>query len=339
MQRNELEMLSVQADQTVFPIANTADTSLHMDGELKDTLSEPNEEILFYAEKEEINPKENSGFGYGVMPDNVCLYMKDIGAYSVLTHEEEIELCKRIQMGDTVAKNRLIESNLRLVVSIAKRYVGYGLPLLDLIQEGNLGLLKTVSLFDYTRGYKFSTYATWWIRQAITRFISNSCRNIRIPSHMVEEINKMKKTKKKLMTELARDPSNKELADEMGVNEEKVLKLAMYSIEIISMETKIGDEQKSIIADFIADERVDSPEDHAIKNAMAHCLDECMSRLTKKEREVLCYRFGLNGNPPMTLKEVGTIFHLTKERIRQIEKTSLEKLKSPITSQELREYL
>lgn len=345
MQRSNLKSLSVQEEQIGFPKEHMTDTSFSAEGEPEsgmksewDTLIEPDEEILLSTEAEEADQEDNSGF-YGVMPDNIHLYLQEIGAYSVLSYEEEIELCKQIQMGDAAAKSRLAESNLRLVVSIAKRYVGYGLPLLDLIQEGNLGLLKAVRLYDYTRGFKFSTYATWWIRQAITRSISDSGRNIRIPVHVVEQINKMKRARKNLTTELARNPSYKELADEMGVDEEKVLKMIMYSIEPISIDTKIGEDKESTLADFIADETADSLEEQAIESALARCLDECMSRLTEKERTVLCYRFGLGEEPPMTLEEVGVIFHVTRERIRQIEAAALRRLKSPTHSQALRDFL
>lgn len=343
MQRNDTELLSTQIE-----VLNThlTGTLSNQEGQLEfgmeyewDTQIVSKDENLSSDEEEEIYLEDGLDVNASIMPDNVRLYLKEIGEYPLLTTEEEIELCKRIQRGDVAAKNRLAESNLRLVVSIAKRYVGYGLPLLDLIQEGNIGLLKAVRMFDYTLGFKFSTYATWWIRQAITRSISDTGRSIRIPVHMTEQINHMKKAKMKLIAELSRDPSVKELADDMDLNEEKVRKIMTYSMEPASIDMRIGEEQDTTLSELIADENADSPEQQAIKNALTRCVEECMFRLTEKERGVLCYRFGLGRNQPMTLEEVGAIFHVTRERIRQIEAMALRKLKNPAYSRALHEFL
>lgn len=273
-----------------------------------------------------------------LVPDSVRQYLREIGNYPILSPEEEIEICKRMQLGDDSARVLLAESNLRLVVSIAKRYVGYGLPLLDLIQDGNLGLLKAVKLFDYTRGYKFSTYATWWIRQSITRSIADSGRIIRLPVHMYEQINKIKKAQRMLVSTLNHEPTVKELADVLKMPEDKLLQIMSYSTEPTSLDVPIGEEQDSHIGDFIADE-APSPEDEALKSSMKDCLAQSMSCLTQKERDVLRYRFGLDDNCPMTLEEVGQIYHVTRERIRQIEEKALRKLRNPIRSKALREYL
>lgn len=348
MQMNSEESLTAQVVQLENSNIHLADTFLNskvqLDPDIEhdwDALVGSDDEHLLYDEDETEKTEldNNSDPNTSIMPDNVHLYLKEIGKYSVLTAEEEIELCKRMQMGDVAAKNRMAESNLRLVVSIAKRYVGYGLPLLDLIQEGNMGLLKAVGMFDYTRGFKFSTYATWWIRQAITRSISDTGRSIRIPVHMTEQINHMLKAKKKLIAELSRDPSAKELADEMGIDEDKVLKIIMYSNEPVSIDTPVGEAQDSTLGDFIADEAADSPEQQAMKNELTRCLLESMTHLSEKEREVICYRFGLNGNRAMTLEEVGEIFHVTRERIRQIESSALRKLRNPVCSRALHEFL
>lgn len=272
------------------------------------------------------------------MPDSVRQYLKEIGSYPVLSPEEEIEVCKRMQLGDTSASTQLAESNLRLVVSIAKRYVGYGIPLLDLVQEGNLGLLKAVRLFDYTRGYKFSTYATWWIRQSITRSIADTGRIIRIPVHMFDQIMKIKKTKGTLLNALNREPTTAELANALEMEEDKLLQILEYSLEPTSLDIPIGEEQDSFIGDFIAD-TADSPEDEALKSSMKEYLSKSMSCLTERERDVLRYRFGLDGGYPMTLEEVGKIYHVTRERVRQIEAIAIRKLKSPSRSKGLREFL
>lgn len=273
-----------------------------------------------------------------LVPDSMRQYLKEIGNYPLLSPEEEIEVCKKIQLGDMSARTLLAESNLRLVVSIAKRYVGYGLPFLDLIQEGNIGLLKAVRLFDYTRGYKFSTYATWWISQSIARSIADSGRVIRLPVHMFEQINKIKKEKRTLVSTLNREPTVKELADALEMSEDKLFQIMKYSIEPLSLDVPIGDEQGSCIGDFIAD-RAPSPEEDALESSLKDCLAKSMSGLTQKERDVLRYRFGLGGGYPMTLDEVGQIYHLTRERIRQIESSALRKLRNSIRSKALREYL
>lgn len=298
------------------------------------------DDVIYDEDNEEVEKKDlvTQTEDETSMPDSIRQYLREIGAYSVLTPEEEIEVCKRIKMGDPTAHTLLAESNLRLVVSIAKRYDGYGLPLLDLIQEGNLGLLKAIRLFDYTKGYKFSTYATWWIRQSITRSIADSGRVIRLPVHMVEQLNKIKKAKHRLMGDLSREPTTQELAEELGMPEGKLLSIMESTLEPISLDIPIGEEQDTSFGDFVAD-KADSPEDEALKTAMVDCLNKNLSYLTEKERSILQYRFGLNGGTPMTLEEIGKIYHITRERVRQIESQALRKLKSPARSKTLREFL
>lgn len=306
--------------------------------EWQDDLIPLDEDEAMNIEKDDEMDSDYLSAVENLIPDSVRQYLKEIGNYPILNSEEEIEICKKIQLGDASARALLAESNLRLVVSIAKRYVGYGLPFLDLIQEGNLGLLKAVQLFDYTRGYKFSTYATWWIRQSITRSIADSGRVIRIPVHMFEQINKIKKAKRTLVSTLNREPTMKELADALKIPENKIFQIMRCSIEPISLDIPIGEDQETRIGDFIADE-APSPEDEVLDSSLKDCLSKSMAFLTQKERDVLRYRFGLDGGYPMTLEEVGQIYHVTRERIRQIESKALRKLKSPTRSKELREYL
>lgn len=302
-------------------------------------MTEYEDDIFILEEKAESDAKEHVEVEDNKIPDSVKQYLKEIGKYSVLRPEEEIELCKRIQEGDTAASTFLVESNLRLVVSIAKRYVGYGLPLLDLIQEGNIGLLKAVRLFDYTRGYKFSTYASWWIRQAISRSIADTGRVIRIPVHMMDQINRTRKIIRNLTVELAREPSIKEVADAMQMKEEDILKILGYSVEPASLSSPVGEESDSSLGDYIADNSNRSPEEEAMRQAMTECLNQSMSCLTDKERDIIRYRFGLDGNDAMTLDEVGKLFHVTRERIRQIESKALKKLRKPVRSRPLRDFL
>ncbi len=271
--------------------------------------------------------------------DPVKMYLKEIGKIPLLTADEEVDLAKRMEAGEIYAKRRLAETNLRLVVSIAKRYVGRGMQFLDLIQEGNLGLMKAVEKFDYTRGFKFSTYATWWIRQAITRAIADQARTIRIPVHMVETINKLVRIERQLIQELGRDPTNEEIAKEMGIDVEKVREVRKIAQEPVSLETPIGEEEDSHLGDFIEDETAVAPDEAANFTMLREQLDDILSTLNDRERKVLELRFGLTDGTPRTLEEVGKEFNVTRERIRQIEAKALRKLKHPSRSQKLRDFL
>ncbi len=271
--------------------------------------------------------------------DPVRMYLKEIGKVPLLSAEEEIELAKRMEQGDVEARKRLAEANLRLVVSIAKRYVGRGMLFLDLIQEGNLGLIKAVEKFDYSKGYKFSTYATWWIRQAITRAIADQARTIRIPVHMVETINKLIRVSRQLLQELGREPSPEEIAQEMDMPVDKVREILKISQEPVSLETPIGEEEDSHLGDFIQDENVPIPADAAAFTLLKEQLVEVLSTLTEREQKVLRLRFGLDDGRARTLEEVGKEFNVTRERIRQIEAKALRKLRHPSRSRKLKDYL
>ena len=271
--------------------------------------------------------------------DPVRMYLKEIGTVPLLSAEEEIRLAKRKAEGDVNAKERLIEANLRLVVSIAKRYVGRGMQFLDLIQEGNLGLIKAVEKFDYRKGYKFSTYATWWIRQAITRAIADQAKTIRVPVHMVETINKVVRARRTLTQELGREPSNKEIAEMLGEDEDRVTEIMSFSQDPVSMEAPVGDEDDSHLGDFVQDSNALSPEENAIAEMRNKQISLAMKDLTDREQEVITLRFGLDGNQPHTLEEVGQMFHVTRERIRQIEAKALRKLGAPSRKRMLRDFL
>ena len=271
--------------------------------------------------------------------DPVRMYLKEIGKVPLLSAEEEIELAKRMELGDQEAKKRLAEANLRLVVSIAKRYVGRGMLFLDLIQEGNLGLIKAVEKFDYRKGYKFSTYATWWIRQAITRAIADQARTIRIPVHMVETINKLIRVSRQLLQELGREPTPEEIAAEMNMPVERVREILKISQEPVSLETPIGEEEDSHLGDFIQDDNVPVPADAAAFTLLKEQLDEVLGTLTEREQKVLRLRFGLDDSRARTLEEVGKEFNVTRERIRQIEAKALRKLRHPSRSRKLKDYL
>lgn len=271
--------------------------------------------------------------------DPVKMYLKDIGKVPLLSAEEEIELAKRMEAGDEMAKKKLAESNLRLVVSIAKRYVGRGMLFLDLIQEGNLGLLKAVEKFDYRKGYKFSTYATWWIRQAITRAIADQARTIRIPVHMVETINKLIRVSRQLLQELGREPTPEEIAAEMNMPVDRVREILKISQEPVSLETPIGEEEDSHLGDFIQDDNVPVPADAAAFTLLKEQLEEVLGTLTEREQKVLTLRFGLEDGRARTLEEVGKEFNVTRERIRQIEAKALRKLRHPSRSRKLKDYL
>ncbi len=273
------------------------------------------------------------------LDDPVRMYLKEIGRVPLLTAEEEVELARRMEMGDKNAKGRLIEANLRLVVSIAKRYVGRGMQFLDLIQEGNMGLIKAVEKFDYRKGYKLSTYATWWIRQAITRAIADQARTIRIPVHMVETINKLIRTSRHLIQELGREPTPEEVADEMGITPDKVREILKIAQEPVSLETPIGEEEDSHLGDFIEDEDAPAPVEAASFMLLREQIEGVLDTLNEREQKVLRLRFGLDDGKARTLEEVGREFGVTRERIRQIEAKALRKLRHPQRSKRLKDYL
>lgn len=271
--------------------------------------------------------------------DPVRMYLKEIGKVPLLSSEEEIELAKRMELGDELARQRIAEANLRLVVSIAKKYLGRGMLFLDLIQEGNLGLIKAVEKFDYRRGYKFSTYATWWIRQSITRAIADQARTIRIPVHMVETINKVTKVSRQLVQELGREPQPEEIAKEMDLPVEKVREILKVAQEPVSLESPVGEEEDSHLGDFIQDDNIKAPADAASYMFLKEQLEEVMEALTDREQQVIRMRFGLDDGHPLTLEQVGKHFNVTRERIRQIEAKALRKLKHPSRSKKLKDYL
>ena len=273
------------------------------------------------------------------LTDPVRMYLKEIGRIPLLTREEEITLAQRVDNGERKAKAKLISSNLRLVVSIAKKYIGRGMSFLDLIQEGNKGLIRAVEKYDWTKGYKFSTYATWWIRQAITRAIADQARTIRIPVHMVETINKLIRTQRRLMQDLGREPSAEEIGSEMEIDPDRVREILKISQKTTSLETPIGDDDDSYLGDFIPDETQVSPYDATSKRLLKENVSEVLAALSDREARVLKMRFGLSGNRPMTLEEVGSKFGVTRERIRQIEAKALRKLKHPSRRKKLQDYL
>lgn len=280
-----------------------------------------------------------SSFPEGVEQDHVRMYLKEIGRVPLLTAEEEVELAKRIEEGDEEAKRRLAEANLRLVVSIAKRYVGRGMQFLDLIQEGNLGLIKAVEKFDFRKGFKFSTYATWWIRQAITRAIADQARTIRIPVHMVETINKLIRVSRQLLQELGREPTPEEIAEQMDLPVERVREIMKIAQEPVSLETPIGEEEDSHLGDFIEDQEAPAPAEAAAIYMLKEQLEDVLDTLTPREEKVLRLRFGLDDGRSRTLEEVGHEFGVTRERIRQIEAKALRKLRHPSRSKKLKDFL
>lgn len=319
-----------------------------------ETLEQNNVDILRITEEDDVDDEEillageedldvenlDLSIPDGIsIEDPVRMYLKEIGKVPLLSAEEEIELAKRMELGDQEAKKRLAEANLRLVVSIAKRYVGRGMLFLDLIQEGNLGLIKAVEKFDYRKGYKFSTYATWWIRQAITRAIADQARTIRIPVHMVETINKLIRVSRQLLQELGREPSPEEIAEEMNMPVDRVREIMKISQEPVSLETPIGEEEDSHLGDFIQDDNVPVPADAAAFTLLKEQLVEVLGTLTEREQKVLRLRFGLDDGRARTLEEVGREFNVTRERIRQIEAKALRKLRHPSRSRKLKDYL
>jgi RNA polymerase primary sigma factor len=302
--------------------------------------NEEDEEIDVSAEGEHEEVEIDLSIPEGVgIDDPVRMYLKEIGRVPLLSAEEEVELAKRMELGDEEAKRRLAEANLRLVVSIAKRYVGRGMLFLDLIQEGNLGLIKAVEKFDYRKGYKFSTYATWWIRQAITRAIADQARTIRIPVHMVETINKLIRVSRQLLQELGREPTPEEIATEMDISVERVREILKIAQEPVSLETPIGEEEDSHLGDFIEDEDAPAPAEAASFILLKEQLEEVLETLTHREEKVLRLRFGLDDGRARTLEEVGQEFGVTRERIRQIEAKALRKLRHPSRSRKLKDYL
>ena len=320
LEKNDIDVLQVVEDD---------DTDRHDDDiDMIEENSEEEPDLLDLSVPDSIN-----------IEDPVRMYLKEIGKVPLLTAEEEIELAKRMENGDEEAKKRLAEANLRLVVSIAKRYVGRGMLFLDLIQEGNLGLIKAVEKFDYNKGFKFSTYATWWIRQAITRAIADQARTIRIPVHMVETINKLVRVSRQLLQELGREPTPEEIAERMEIPVERVREILKISQEPVSLETPIGEEEDSHLGDFIQDDNVPVPADAAAFTLLREQLKEVLGTLTEREQKVLRLRFGLDDGRARTLEEVGKEFNVTRERIRQIEAKALRKLRHPSRSRKLKDYL
>ena len=308
---------------------------------LKDDFEdEPNEEDLKEVQDLKLDEISEDDTFEGInVDDPVRMYLREIGRIKLLTYEQELDLAKRILENDEEAKQELAEANLRLVVSIAKKYVGRGMLFLDLIQEGNMGLIKAVEKFDYTKGFKFSTYATWWIRQAITRAIADQARTIRIPVHMVETINKLIRTSRNLLQQLGREPTPEEIAKEMEISVEKVTEIQKIAQDPVSLETPIGEEEDSHLGDFIKDEDSPAPHDAASYTLLKEQLEEVMNTLTPREAKVLKLRFGLEDGKSRTLEEVGKEFNVTRERIRQIEAKALRKLRHPSRSKKLRDYM
>lgn len=334
---DSLEEISLDSDQIDEIYQNLEDMGIEITGDKDEDILLEKDEI---DKDDEEEVKEDLSVPKGInVDDPVRMYLKEIGKIPLLTGNEEIELAQRMEDGDEIAKKKLAEANLRLVVSIAKRYVGRGMLFLDLIQEGNLGLMKAVEKFDYKKGYKFSTYATWWIRQAITRAIADQARTIRIPVHMVETINKLVRVQRQLVQELGRDPSPEEIGEEMGLEVERVREIMKIAQEPVSLETPIGEEEDSHLGDFIPDDDVIAPADAATFTMLREQLIEVLDTLTPREQKVLRLRFGLDDGRARTLEEVGKEFEVTRERIRQIEAKALRKLRHPSRSKKLKDFL
>jgi RNA polymerase primary sigma factor len=312
---------------------------LHIVNDEEDILLEPEDEVFDDIETEHIDLEAIDLLEGVGTEDPVRMYLKEIGTVPLLTAEEEVALAKRKAAGDPVAKRRLIEANLRLVVSIAKRYTGRGMSFLDLVQEGNLGLIKGVEKFDYEKGYKLSTYATWWIRQSVTRALADQARTIRVPVHMVETINRMSKMQRKLTLELGYEPSTAELAKALNMSENKVLEIMQIAREPASLETPIGEEDDSNLGDFVADNNTITPEENIESVMLREHIDTLLQDLKDRERQVIILRFGLMDGHPRTLEEVGKEFNVTRERIRQIEAKALRKLRNPVRSKKIKDFL
>ncbi|MGI6072048.1 MAG: RNA polymerase sigma factor RpoD [Lachnospiraceae bacterium] len=327
-----IDFLSDRGIDVVRNFGDDSPTMLDFEDDIKSLEESEDEEIEEDVDLSEFENNIN-------IEDHVRIYLKEIGKVPLLTPEEEVELAMRMEEGDEDAKAKLAEANLRLVVSIAKRYVGRGMQLLDLIQEGNLGLMKAVKKFDYKKGFKFSTYATWWIRQAITRAIADQARTIRIPVHMVETINKLLRVSRQLLQELGREPTDEEIAERMDTTPENVRKIMKISQDPISLETPIGEEEDSHLGDFIKDENIIAPADAAAFVLLKEQLNDVLATLTDREQEVLKLRFGLTDGRTRTLEEVGKEFSVTRERIRQIEAKALRKLRHPSRSRKLKDFL
>ena len=306
---------------------------------ITDNEGNPSERVLSTEEEPELSDEDLIGSTSAKVNDPVRMYLKEIGVVPLLTNEEEKELALAVEAGDVEAKQRLAEANLRLVVSIAKRYVGRGMQFLDLIQEGNMGLMKAVDKFDYSKGFKFSTYATWWIRQAITRAIADQARTIRIPVHMVETINKLVREQRNLLQELGQDPTPEQIAERMDMTPDKVREILKIAQEPVSLETPIGEEDDSHLGDFIEDEVIENPVDYTTRVVLREQLDEVLDTLTDREENVLRLRFGLDDGKMRTLEDVGKVFNVTRERIRQIEAKALRKLRHPSRSKPLRDFI
>ena len=333
---DQLDVIVEIIEKAGIDVLRTTSFDDEPDDETLLRMDEEGEEIV---DLERDYDKLEDGSDAGTVEDPVKAYLKEIGHVKLLTPDEEIELAKKIEKGDEDAKKQLAEANLRLVVSIAKKYLGRGLLFLDLIQEGNLGLIKAVDKFDYTKGYKFSTYATWWIRQAITRAIADQARTIRIPVHMVETINKLTRASRQLTQDLGREPLPEELADYLGLSVEKVKEIIKVSQEPVSLETPVGEEDDTHLGDFIQDDTVPLPADAATSTLRRQDIDEVLNTLTEREKQVIIYRFGYNDGNPRTLEEVGKIFNVTRERIRQIEAKAIRKLRYPSKIKKLEGYI
>ena len=306
---------------------------------ITDNEGNPSARVLSTEEEPELTDEDLIGSTSAKVNDPVRMYLKEIGVVPLLTNEEEKELALAVEAGDIEAKQRLAEANLRLVVSIAKRYVGRGMQFLDLIQEGNMGLMKAVDKFDYSKGFKFSTYATWWIRQAITRAIADQARTIRIPVHMVETINKLVREQRNLLQEYGQEPTPEQIAEKMDMTPDKVREILKIAQEPVSLETPIGEEDDSHLGDFIEDEVIENPVDYTTRIVLREQLDEVLDTLTDREENVLRLRFGLDDGKMRTLEDVGKVFNVTRERIRQIEAKALRKLRQPSRSKPLRDFI
>lgn len=321
--------------ESIYDFIRDEGIDIYSEKEIEQQVSKEDDDEAENAKKEEdLSPPTSVS-----VEDPVRMYLKEIGGVDLLTADEEVTLARQMEAGSSYAESLLAEANLRLVVSIAKRYVGRGMMFLDLIQEGNLGLMRAVEKFDYTKGFKFSTYGTWWIRQAITRAIADQARTIRIPVHMVETINKLVRTQRSLIVELGRDPKPEEIANEMGIETERVHEILKIAQEPVSLETPIGEEEDSNLGDFIPDDEIESPSDAASFILLKEQLDGVLCTLSDREKRVLILRFGLEDGRTRTLEEVGKVFDVTRERIRQIEAKALRKLRHPSRSKKLKDFL